>query len=751
VLAQYIGLNEGVSIWDDVYTRDVIDRAYGNADIYASFITRMNTMKREGVIEDWKSAPYDWRLSLNDLLDYGHNLNGNIHYSGIDRATTTPFVLQELRRLAATSRTGKVTIIAHSNGGLVAKALLARLGDAEASALVDTVIFVASPQTGTPQAMGALLHGFKQDIPGDVWYLPDGSFFSAEAARILAHDMPGAYNLLPSVQYFNDVQTPVATFVNSTPVLAEAYSRYGSILNTHDEFTDFILGNEGGRTMPSVNDLVTPNIGSSLLLAQADAAHAVIDSWQAPEAINIMQIAGWGIDTVSGIEYSQKKKGGEFAWKYRPILKEDGDGTVVVPSALAMNASAHVERLWVNMKAYNSGPTSDLEHANILEIPNLLNFIADTITKTAPVFSDYIYLSTSTPPSTSDKKLRYFLHSPLSLGLYDGEGRYTGISTTTGEIENQIPGAYYREFGEVKYITTPASAALKLVLSGQASGHFSLDIQEVQGDTILATTTFADIPSSTSTIVTMDFTDSTIVNASPLHVDTNGDGTIDHNLTAVLGGEVSLPTPKPPLTVTANNKTIMLGASIPSLTATLSGFQNGDTATSSVTGSPGCTTTATMASPVGVYPITCTIGTLLSDKYNFTAFATSTLTIIYKWSGFLQPINDVAYNPTQSMSVFRGGSTVPVKFQLKNTSGTSVQAFTAPIWLTPQKGSVMSASIDESTYSDPATSGTIFKWDSTSQQYIYNWSTKGLTVGYWYRIYVKLEGGTVQSVVVGVR
>jgi hypothetical protein len=521
------------------------------------------------------------------------------------------------------------------------------------------------------------------------------------------------------------------------------------LLNSSAELTDFILGNEGGRVRPNANDLETPNIGSDTLIANAATTHALIDSWQAPAAIKIIQIAGWGVETVSGIEYTQKKKGDDYSWKYKPILKEDGDGTVVVPSALAMDAAGNVERFWVNMKAYNSGPTSDLEHANILEIPNLLNFIADTVTNTSTSLSGYTYVSTSTPPSTSDKKLRYFLHSPLSLGLYDSEGRHTGISTTTGEIENKIPGAYYREFGEVKYITAPASVTLHLALNGQASGSFSLDVQEIQGDTILATTTFADIPSSTSTIVTMDFTDGTIINASPLHIDANGDGTIDYNLTAVLGGEVTLHTPKLSLAVTAVNKTITLGAPIPSFTATLSGFQNGDTATSSVIGSPSCTTTATTTSPVGVYPIICIVGTLVSEKYDFTTFATGTLTILYKWSGFAQPINDTAYNPGQGMSVFKGGSTVPVKFQLKNASGALVQAIIAPLWLTPQKLSPMSAPVGEPTYSDPVTSGTTYKWDGT--QYQYNWSTKGLQTGYWYRIYAKFEDGTTQSVVVGVR
>ena len=108
-------------------------------------------------------------------------------------------------------------------------------------------------------------------------------------------------------------------------------------------------------------------------------------------------------------------------------------------------------------------------------------------------------------------------------------------------------------------------------------------------------------------------------------------------------------------------------------------------------------------------------------------------------------------NLTQTLSVFKGGSVVPVKFQLKTASGTVIQASTLPLWLNPQNGSAMSVAVDESTYADSATSGPVFKWDATSSQYIYNWSTKGFATGYWYRIYAKLDDGTTQSVVVGLR
>ncbi len=82
---------------------------------------------------------------------------------------------------------------------------------------------------------------------------------------------------------------------------------------------------------------------------------------------------------------------------------------------------------------------------------------------------------------------------------------------------------------------------------------------------------------------------------------------------------------KATLTVTPNNRSVVAG-SIPLLTATITGFVNGDPATV-VTGLPVVTTTATSSSPPGSYPITATLGFLTAANYSFT-FGTGTLTIV---------------------------------------------------------------------------------------------------------------------------
>jgi hypothetical protein len=81
-----------------------------------------------------------------------------------------------------------------------------------------------------------------------------------------------------------------------------------------------------------------------------------------------------------------------------------------------------------------------------------------------------------------------------------------------------------------------------------------------------------------------------------------------------------------------------------------------------------------------------------------------------------------------------------VKFQLKDATGKVVQAASAQ-WITPQKGSATSQAVDETVYTDPATTGTTYRWDATAQHYIYNWSTKGSSSGFYYRIGVTLDDG----------
>ena len=82
---------------------------------------------------------------------------------------------------------------------------------------------------------------------------------------------------------------------------------------------------------------------------------------------------------------------------------------------------------------------------------------------------------------------------------------------------------------------------------------------------------------------------------------------------------------KATLTVTAPSPSITYGQTLPTYTATYSGFQNGDTS-SVLSGSPSLTTSPATPSAAGTYAITAAAGSLSASNYIFT-FANGTLTI----------------------------------------------------------------------------------------------------------------------------
>ena len=537
--------SSGSSVRQDIYAKDgdVLDEAYApvGPNIYNSFIAKLNELKQQGKIADWHAAAYDWRLSMDQILSSGSQSGDHISYLV---ATGTPYIEQELRALAATSRTGKVTIVAHSNGGLVAKALMVRLGDAETARLIDRVILVASPQVGTPSAITGLLHGYQSGI----------MFKTSDAAtRQLGDNSPTAYNLLPSASYFTYVDDPVITF--STTTLPDWVGRYGEVIHS-GERQHAMLTDSYGRVNAASSDIMHPTQLSDALLSQAEALHTALDSWAPPSGVRVIQIAGWGIPTtIKGVDYASTSKpewcsSCESGFALAASTTIDGDGTVVVPSALWMSTSTPgIENYWVDLNDYNHAhpiqtgfgffPT---DHKSILEVPSLIAILSDQITNNMNPLSNYAYIS-DYGPASNDTRLRYTLHSPLTLDLYDDQGRHTGISTTTGQLEEQIPGTYYDELAGVKYLYTDASSSMRIILSGYDTGTFTFDVDELQGDDQINSAEFKDIPVTPNTKAVFDI-QSDITTLSPMHLDENGTGSVI-DIAPKLGGIVTFDTTPP--------------------------------------------------------------------------------------------------------------------------------------------------------------------------------------------------------------
>jgi hypothetical protein len=136
-----------------------------------------------------------------------------------------------------------------------------------------------------------------------------------------------------------------------------------------------------------------------------------------------------------------------------------------------------------------------------------------------------------------------------------------------------------------------------------------------------------------------------------------------------------------------------------------------------------------------------------TDKAGNTANQSITLHVGYKWTGFLQPVTNTAHD-LGTASVFNAGSTIPVKFQLKNAAGSVGQATYMPVWIQPVDLGTTSTASTAINATTPATVGGSFKWDAAGQQYIFNWQTPKSGAGHYYRISVQLDSGDIYTTLI---
>lgn len=120
--------------------------------------------------------------------------------------------------------------------------------------------------------------------------------------------------------------------------------------------------------------------------------------------------------------------------------------------------------------------------------------------------------------------------------------------------------------------------------------------------------------------------------------------------------------------------------------------------------------------------------------------------VIYAYGEVLEPIN------RDGSSVFKAGSTVPVKFRVSDYAGTPVSTAVASLGAvrTHDIDGTVDEAVQETTSTSSATSGDLFRNGGGDGVYIYNLSTKAMKAGS-YQLFIKLDDGKQYTAVFSLR
>ncbi len=490
--------DNGVGVTQGVYTKDIIDSALGVKPIYKKLIEKMDSLVTQGSIKNWLPYPYDWRKNVSDIV--------------------TEDLVNKVYNLASSSKTHKVAIIAHSNGGLVAKALVKELERRGTNHVIDQVVLIAVPELGTPQALPALLHGYGQTLLG-------GFLMGKNTARMFSQNMPGAYGLLPSEKFFEKVNKPVITADGIRDAI------------TYEDMKKFLTQNEWSTT--SSKDTNVPLLLKDTLLSLAHSIHESIDTWVPEETIKISSIMGWGLPTTQAIKYHKdihctSSLLRKCSQEPQVVLSTKGDGTVLTDSGTDLISS----KIFFNMGLFKNDGNEKVEHADILESDAVLDVVehkvANALDAVSPQYKKYF---STEEPTSNDVLVTVQIFSPVDIHVYDKKGRHTGRAPNPipgnelDYVEDKVPGITYvygdQRIEQIAYNLN--DGPYRIVLDGQAPGLFSALVEFHQNDQVIASTTFNDMP--VTSLMTADFVISTstenIASGTVMFIDADGDGFVD--------------------------------------------------------------------------------------------------------------------------------------------------------------------------------------------------------------------------------
>lgn len=425
----------------DVYASDVIKtKTLFGATVYNYSGELINEFKGQGYIEGTGADatlftfPYDWRYGAS-----GKYANGK---------TNSDLLKEKIQQILQQTGSDKVDVVAHSLGGLIVKKYVASAQGAGEPSKINKAVFVGVPNTGAPKSVKVLLQGDNFGVP----WLADSEI------KKISENMPAAYDLLPSQQYYN---------------------QKGSFIKTiNEDIFNLTYSEKDLNYLETESFLINDHQLNSAGFDKAENLHTeAFDNFDMRTAgVDLYAIDGCKAGTLGAIiEKSSKNVFGGTDISYNKPKLIPGDGTVPLESATNLPIDQ-------NKKYYSlSG-----KHSKMLSADGSRQKIVNLISGSNLNIANNLISQNINECNLNGKAISVF--SPVDIFVTDQNGNRLGLAEDKSII-NEIPNADFELMGDHKFVYLPQDGGeiYSINLTGTDNGTFTIKSQDIinsQGGTV---------------------------------------------------------------------------------------------------------------------------------------------------------------------------------------------------------------------------------------------------------------------------
>jgi len=389
--------------------------------------------------QNFFTFPYDWRYGVT-----GKNPDGK---------TNSDLLKEKIDQLAQNSPNGKVHVIAHSLGGLVAKKYIVDNPDSK----IGKMIFVGVPNLGSPDAIQTLLSGNDFKIPG----------LNPEEMRKISYNMPAAYDLLAGKNYYDHVGSYLGLLTQSTDM-----SRMDYRTLNHEDSQLYLRSRLNKNGLVASGALRTAEFDFYDVRPRVTAAYNIVGC----KSKTLLYASG----NTPGLPPSSQP---------RPIIS--GDDTVPFESGDSIPID-NDKAFYLPLAEHGKMPSNESIRKMILAIIEGTS-VPQKIISRATLQSNISLCQLD--------GVAYEAKSPLDITVTDPTGKILLGVDSDGNIRYEIPGASYENIDGHKYVYLPSEydGLYDVNLKGTGTGTFTFIKKEINNGQIDTAKIFNDIP------VTPDF------------------------------------------------------------------------------------------------------------------------------------------------------------------------------------------------------------------------------------------------------